>query len=207
MPSGEQIQQYLTGAWRMMLGKADGLKLLDLSADGFWNSFYAMLIALPALVVGWVGFANDLSALGDGFDGRLSIVLRLATIDLAAWVVPLLVLAAVAKPAGIADRFVHLVVASNWASAVIAWIMLPPSLIGLVLPDFRPIEDMLSLVFFVAAMVLTWRMTNAALGKGAGVASAVFAGMFVVSLLTLFILQSAFGLVPLDPAAVPYPGS
>ncbi|MBL8577976.1 MAG: transporter [Mesorhizobium sp.] len=198
MPSGEQIQQYLTGAWRMMLGKADGLKLLDLSADGFWNSFYAMLIALPALVVGWVGFANDLSALGDGFDGRLSIVLRLATIDLAAWVAPLLVLAAVARSAGIADRFVHLVVASNWASAVIAWIMLPPALIGLVMPAVRPLEDMLSLVFFVAAMVLTWRMTNAALGKGAGVASAVFAGMFVVSLLTLFILQSALGLVPID---------
>ncbi|MEQ1941406.1 transporter [Mesorhizobium sp. VNQ89] len=201
MPSGEQIQQYLTGAWQMMLGKADGLKLLDISADGFWNSFYAMLIALPALVVGWVGFANDLSALGDGFDGRLSIVLRLATIDLAAWVVPLLVLAAVAKPAGIADRFVHLVVASNWASALIAWIILPPALIGLVLPEVRPLEDMLSLVFFVAAMVLTWRMTNAALGKGAGVASAVFAGMFIVSLLTLFILQSAFGLAPLDQAS------
>ena len=201
MPSGEQIQQYLTGAWRLMLGKADGLKLLDISADGFWNSFYAMLIALPALVVGWVGFANDLSTLGDGFDGRLSIVLRLATIDLAAWVVPLLVLAAVAKPAGIADRFVHLVVASNWASALIAWIMLPPALIGLVLPEVRPLEDMLSLVFFVAAMVLTWRMTNAALGKGASVASAVFAGMFIVSLLTLFILQSAFGLAPLDQAS------
>lgn len=201
MPSADEIQQYLTGAWRMMLGKADGIKLLDISADGFWNSFYAMLIALPALVVGWVGFANDLSALGAGFDGRLSIVLRLATIDLAAWVVPLLVLAAVARPAGIADRFVHLVVASNWASALIAWIMLPPSLIGLVLPNAQPLEDMLSLAFFVAAMVLTWRVTNAALGKGAGVATAVFAGMFVVSLLTLFILQGALGLAPPDQAS------
>ena len=35
----------LTGAWRLMLGKADGLRLLDLSADGFWNSFFAIVVA------------------------------------------------------------------------------------------------------------------------------------------------------------------
>ncbi len=63
MPSAEEIQLYLTGAWRMMMGKADGLRLLDLSADGFWNSFFAIVIALPALIVGWVGVANELSAL------------------------------------------------------------------------------------------------------------------------------------------------
>ena len=47
MPSAENIQLYLTGAWRMMMGKADGLRLLDLSVDGFWNSFFAIVIALP----------------------------------------------------------------------------------------------------------------------------------------------------------------
>ena len=55
MPSVEDIQQYLTGAWRMMMGKPDGLRLLDISADGFWNSFFAIVVALPALIVGWVG--------------------------------------------------------------------------------------------------------------------------------------------------------
>ena len=38
----------------MMLGKPDGLRLLDLSADGFWNSFFAIVGALPALIAGWV---------------------------------------------------------------------------------------------------------------------------------------------------------
>ena len=117
MPSAENIQQYLTGAWRMMMGKADGLRLLDLSADGFWNSFFAMVIALPALIVGWVGVTNELSALSGAFGSKLSILARLAVIDLATWVVPLVALAAVASRAGIGDRFVALVVASNWASA------------------------------------------------------------------------------------------
>jgi hypothetical protein len=193
MPSAENIQLYLTGAWRMMMGKADGLRLLDLSVDGFWNSFFAIVVALPALIVGWVGVANELSQL-PAFGGKLSIVARLAVIDLATWVLPLLVLAAVASRAGIADRFVHLVVASNWASALIVWIMLPASLLGLFWPAASDASALLSLALFMLTMVLSWRMTNVAIGKGPAVATAVFAGMFLVSLIVLFVLQGAFGL-------------
>ena len=196
MPSGEEIQRYLTGAWRMMLGKPEGLKLLDLSVDGFWNSFYAMIIAVPALVVGWVGFANELTALTDSFGSRVSIIGRLAAIDFATWIAPLLVLSAAARPAGIADRFVHLVVAGNWCSALLAWIMLPPALIALVLPGITGLDNVLSLFFFILAMVFSWRVTNIAAGKGPAVATAIFVGMFLVSLLVLLILQGAFGLVP-----------
>ena len=49
MLSADETQASLTGAWRLMLGKADGLRLLDLSADGFWNSFFAIIVATPAL--------------------------------------------------------------------------------------------------------------------------------------------------------------
>jgi len=194
MPSAENIQLYLTGAWRMMMGKADGLRLLDLTVDGFWNSFFAIVIALPALVVGWVAAANELSQLVGISGSKLSIVVRFAVIDLATWVLPLVVLAAVASRAGIADRFVHLVVASNWASALIVWIMLPPALLGLFWPAASDAGALLSLALFVLTMVLSWRMTNVAIGKGPAVASAVFAGMFLVSLVVLFVLQAAFGL-------------
>jgi len=200
MPSAENIQLYLTGAWRMMMGKADGLRLLDLSADGFWNSFFAIVIALPALIVGWVGVANDLSRVSE-FGSKFSIVARLATIDLATWILPLVALAAVATRAGIADRFVALVVASNWASALFVWIMLPASLFGLIWPAASEGSSAVSLVLFVVTMVLSWRLTNVALGKGPAVTTAVFTGMFLVSLAVLFILQSAFGLTA--PPQVP----
>jgi len=51
---------------------------------------------------------------------------------------------------------------------------------------------------FTASAVLTWRLTNVALGKGPAVASAIFAGMFFASLAIFFVLQAAFGLVPPD---------
>ncbi|TIP97676.1 MAG: transporter, partial [Mesorhizobium sp.] len=88
MLSSDETYASLTGAWRLMLGKADGLRQLDLSADGFWNSFFAIVVAAPALIVGWVGLANEI---GDpsAFAGRFSMLIRLATVDIGAWVLPL----------------------------------------------------------------------------------------------------------------------
>src|SRR5262245_64178864 len=107
MPAAEDIQRYLTGAWRLMMGKPDGLRLLDISADGFWNSFFAIVIALPALAASWIAVANDFGQAADIAPSRLSILLRLALVDLGAWVLPLGALALAARKAGIADRLVH----------------------------------------------------------------------------------------------------
>jgi hypothetical protein len=194
MPPAEDIQQYLTGAWRLMMGKPDGIRLLDISADGFWNSFFAIVISLPALVVGWVAVANELSQDPDIAGGRFSIFLRLGLVDLGAWVLPLAALALVAKPAGISGRFVHYVVATNWGSALIVWSMLPPALLRLFFPSASDTASVISLVLFLLSLVLSWRLTNTALGRGPAIASAVFAGMFAVSLAVLFGLQAMFGL-------------
>ncbi|MER9667494.1 transporter [Mesorhizobium sp. M0185] len=199
MLSADETYASLAGAWRLMLGKADGFRLLDLSADGFWNSFFAIVVAAPALIVGWVGIANEI---GDpnAFVGRFSMLIRLATVDIGAWVLPLIGLALVAPQVGVGGRFVHYVVASNWASAIIAWMMLPSALIRLFLTSANEVSGLVSLLLFALSMVLTWRMTNVAIGRGAATGSAVFAGMFVASLIVLFGLQALLGIsVPDQP--------
>lgn len=194
MPPAEDIQQFFAGAWRLMMGKPDGIRLLDISADGFWNSFFAIVVALPVLVVGWVAVANDLSQNPDIAGGRFSIFLRIGLADLGAWVLPLAALALVAKPVGIAGRFVPYVVATNWGSALVLWFMLPPGLLRLFVPTAGDAASVISMVLFLIAMVLFWRLTNAALGRGPAIASAVFVGMFAVSLVVLFSLKALFGI-------------
>ena len=193
MLSADETHASLIGAWRLMLGKTDGLRLLDLSADGFWNSFFAIVVAAPALIVGWVGVANEIGD-PDAFAGRFSILIRLATVDIGSWVLPLVGLALVAPRLGVGGRFVHYVVASNWASAITAWLMLPSALIRLFLPPSNAVSGVVSLFLFALSMVLTWRMTNASIGKGAAVGTAVFVGMFIASLLVLFGLQLLLGI-------------
>lgn len=193
MPSAAEIQRYLTGAWRLMTGRSDGLLLLDISADGFWNSFFAIVVALPALFVGWIGVANEIA--GEPLvGGRLSILLRLAAIDLSAWILPLIALAIAAPLAGIGARFVHYVVASNWGSALIIWLMLPAALLRLISPSSSDLAALLSIGLFGLSMVLTWRLTNVVIGRGPIIGTAVFAGMFIASLAVLFLLQAALGI-------------
>jgi hypothetical protein len=194
MPSGENIQLYLTGAWRMMLGKADGLRLLDLSVDGFWNSFFAIVIALPPLAVSWVGAANELSQLSVDFGGKLSIVARLAVIDIATWILPLIALAAIVSRVGLADRFVHFVVSGNWASALFIWITVPVSLARLIWPLGTETKVLLWFVLIALNLVVSWRVTHVALAKGAAITTAVFAGMLFLSLIIQGILMAALGL-------------
>ena len=191
MPSGELIQQYLNGAWRMMMGRSDGIGLFDLSADGFWNSFYAIIVALPVMLATWVPIANQMA---DGrFGDRLSYVSRLAVLDLAMWVLPLALFALAAGPLGLANRLVTFIVATNWGSALIAWLSLPVTLFDLFWPEGSVTADIATLIYIVGAMVLAWRLTNTALARGPAIASAVFFGMLAASVAVMFLLQPVLG--------------
>lgn len=185
----------------MMLGKPDGIRLLDISADGFWNSFFAIAIALPALIAGWVSIANAFSPSHMMFGARLLLMLQLAVVDIGTWVLPLVAFAVAVRPAGLTDRFAHYVISSNWGSALFAWMMLPPTLLRLFFPATDDVASAISIFLFIVSLVLTWRLTNSALGKGAAIASAVFGAMFGASLLALHLLQLAVGLGSLDSPA------
>ena len=192
------IQRSLLGAWRLMTGRADGLRLLDISADGFWNSFMAIPVALPALAVGWIMSANGIAEPGAG---RLPIVLMLAIVDLSVWIVPLVVFVFAAPQFGLSDRVAHFVVAYNWGEALMSWLALPAALFVLSFDVGQQTSDALMLLLFIVLTILGWRLVVTALGKGVGVGSAVFAGLFVVSLVVLIVLEQAMGIFPADQLA------
>ena len=196
MPPLVAIPRQMIGAWRMMTGRRDAVRMLDVSADGFWNSFFAVVVALPVMLVGWVPMAGELSGADATFGQRFGILVRLALVDLGAWVLPIAALAAAASHIGIRDRFAHYVVASNWGSAIFAWMVLPASLMRLVWPGGADIATAIALGIFILSLVLSWRLTDAAIDKGAGMTTGVFAGMFFASLLTLFALQDILRLQP-----------
>lgn len=193
MLTWDDIQQYLGGAWQLMFGKADGLRRLDLSVDGFWNSFFAMVFALPPLLLMWIALANERMAEGSFRGPRSSLILAYGLIDFAAWILPLIGLAFAARPAGIADRLIAYVVSSNWASAIIAWIMLPIAFLTMFAPGSE-VTDMLLLIVFLATSAMMWRLTNAAIGKGPAVATGVFSAMLVASIATVVILSAVLGI-------------
>ena len=165
MPESRTVQDALSGAARLMFGKPDGLRRMDLTADGFWDSFLAIPLAAPPLLVGWIASAGDFLAQPGSQGSRLSVVAANAIVELAAWVLPLMLLGLAARRVAIADRFIAYVVSTNWASVIIAWYMLPVSLLRLFTPDSEDLIAFSSLVAFIATMVFVWRLTNAAIAE------------------------------------------
>ncbi len=190
------IVQYLTGAWYMMTGRKDGLAMLDTSADGFWNSFFAIIVAIPPLLLSWIAFTNNfMPSEGASKFGWLA---GLALVDLCGWIVPLILFAVVAKPAGLADRFAAYVVATNWGSALVAWLALPSPLTRLLFPGNDDAAASTGLLIFIISLVLGWQLTNAALQRGAAVATAVFLAMTITTVVIMVQLQDWLGLSPVS---------
>ena len=121
------IADNLAGAWAVMLGRRDGLARLDQSVEGFWRSFAAILLLIPFAVLALLSQRQMMAAVGpdsasevpaDGFGFEM---IALA-VD---WVMFPIVFAGLARPLGLASRYVPFIVARNW-SAVILSAMLAP---------------------------------------------------------------------------------
>lgn len=186
MPPANEVQKYLTGAWLMMLGRREGLNLLDISADGFWNSFHAITVSLPPLLLGWVLHVHGTGYLE--FDDRLILLARFALIDLAAWLLPIAGLAAIARQVGIAGRFSHYVVASNWGTALLVWLTLPVLFLQLLFPDMLQAVELFALLVLAISLVLGWRLTHIALARGPWQATALYLAMGAASVLVTLLL-------------------
>ncbi len=188
----EAARRSIRAAIAVMAGRRDALGAFDLSADGFWGSFLAIAIAVPALAIGWVTMARRAAELPDAiaFDRLLA---AYAFTDLAAWIVPLALFALAAKPFGLGDRFVPYTVVTNWGSVPIVWLMLPGALVDYFLPSDSAAGGFLSFVSFGLALALTWRMTEISVDRGPWIGTAVFVAMFVTGMGTLAVMQAILG--------------
>lgn len=193
MPSIAEILHYFSGVWMLMWGRSEGLSRLDISVDGFWRSFTAIIVALPVLLLASM---DGVSVYTDnaGLLAPLPIPLRLALATVSAWILTYALIVLVARHVGLADRMVHYVVASNWATALLAWLLVPFHLINLLFALSDDAALLLILPVSLALLVFDWRLTNTVLNKGAAVATAVFLAVLAFSLVLASFFERVFGL-------------
>ena len=144
----------ISGAWDVMNGRVEGLRKLDLTIDGFWASFGAIVLILPvALIamaserVAMLAVGGEAVALTGGY-----VVLRLIAV-IVDWLAFPAILALLARPMGITTRFVPYIVARNWAAVPVAGMFAVPHLFHAfgVLPT-----GMLSFVLLILFGVAVW---------------------------------------------------
>jgi hypothetical protein len=178
-----------------MTGHPEALNNLNTDADGFWRSFYAILISLPPMLIGWVEIAARLTD-GDETALRLINTVKLATIDMIVWLLPLLIIGFLSRSLGLERRFSTYVVATNWATALFAWIYAPLSFLNLLLPDLSPVFAGIGFGLFLATLALSYRLTRAALQRPHSFAAPFFISVILGSIMLTIILQGLTGLIP-----------
>jgi hypothetical protein len=125
MPPFAEIRHYFEGAWRLAKGDTGGMAHFDFSADGFWRSFWAIVVVAPGyaiLVADQYIRRGEPVAFWPTFTAEtLSYLLGWAAFPiLAIWLTRMF---------GVAERYVPLIVALNWSSMVqIAALVVPIAL-------------------------------------------------------------------------------
>ena len=183
VPSVEEVVRFFSGALLLMAGRTEGLKRLDLSADGFWQSFAAIFVALPPLALSWV--ASEMVTGGGAQDETSSFVTygAHAVADVLAWLLPVLILMMAARPIGYSRKIVPLVVATNWGGALLAWAVVPYWLL-LILFGAGEGTAFIGLLVTIATVTATMRLIYFALGKDFAAAVAITVMMIVASLMS-----------------------
>ncbi len=172
VPSADEIGRSLSGSLKLVNKDAGGLDQFEVSLDGFWHSFAAILLTAPAFIVALAEHRlRSGLALEAGLFSDIGLVFSEIGGAILCWIAFPLALVAVLRPLGLGHRYLAYVVAYNWSAVVAAFVLAVPQamhVLGLV-------PTGLSLLFGVAFGIIIvhtrWFIAKAALGVSGGMAA------------------------------------
>lgn len=121
----------IEAAVALLFGKPGALGRFDVSLEGFWRSFAAIVLVLPSFAISlmavWRGQMERLPAEAVDVPWLGFVLERVVSLGLA-WVALPLVLALIAGRLGLSGRYVPFIVARNWAEPVVSAFYAVPAL-------------------------------------------------------------------------------
>ena len=137
--------------------RAASIERFDLSVEGFWKSFFAAVLTLPAYILMlWIDSARSEASARDGGDLVGAFIFYLM-----GWIIFPLISLVLTRFFDLGGRYVPLVVAHNWVSVWLTAIFVAALVASLVVPP--PIDRSLLLMALVGALYVQWFVIKAAL--------------------------------------------
>ena len=197
MPLLDEVLVYIKGLWLLIQGDREGYRWLDISEDGLWRSFTAMLWSLPALAVGWASWRlYYLSAMPSGTTVGFGFFVKLMITDLAGWLLPIALTAILARPLGFSIFVVPVIVTTNWLQVPLAYAMAVPAAMLLLVPGSADLVALLWLLLIFANAVLLFRLLRTVTANQNLLAAALTTLFLLSPLMIMQFLQHLFGLMP-----------
>jgi hypothetical protein len=190
------IRRALDGAWLLFLNRPEGMRQFDISIEGFWRSFQAIVLIAPAYALTVI--ADEQRVLADpavreSFSQPAFYLDNVVAFGID-WITFPILLALAARPLGIAQAYPGYIIARNWSAVISATPFAAIALLtvlGIIGDDAGAI---LSLAAIAVVLRYNFLVARIALGGGIGFAVAVVAADFAVSLLIARAVDGLFGL-------------
>ena len=177
MPPFAEIRHYFEGAWRLAKGDTGGMEHFDFSADGFWRSFWAIVVVAPGyaiLVADQYIRRGEPVAFWPTFSAE-------AVSYLFGWAAFPILAIFLTRMFDVAGRYVPLIVALNWASMVQIGALLVPIVLAAVLS--APMVELLLMILTGAVLFYHGFIIKTALDCPVGIAAVFLAADLVAVML------------------------
>ena len=192
MISMSEIRAALDGSWLLLRNRPEGMAFFDQSIQGFWRSFRVVFLLLPVFLVSGLAekqfyFSENLYH-PEGFPDSAFWTAQLFGLGVD-WVALPIILAALAAPIGISQRYVPFIVVRNWTSLLASVPYLVTYLLfllGIIPPG---IAVLLSFSCLVA--VLWYRYLVARIALQATISLAI--GIVVLDILLTLVIAQVVG--------------
>lgn len=167
--TADEVNRSFRGALDLLNSRVEGLKAFDMSERGFWRSFGAIWLTLPAYIVS-VAFERlrlGLLAPNHPLLDSIQIDLLVALGQVASFVALPVAMIWVARRLRLTHRYVPFVIVTNWINVIAMLVMSVP--IMLLLLGWAPpaLASLFSLAFFVIVIRVQWFATKVTLGLDA----------------------------------------
>ncbi|WP_323796959.1 hypothetical protein [Nisaea sp.] len=184
VPGPAEIFRAVYGCWCLALGRPGAIDLFDRSETGFFRSFFAAVLVLPAFVLSDVVHGSA-AWLDGGVLDWVSYALRYAIY----WLVFPLAACIIAEKIGVLDRILDLLVPYNWVTLPFGYLFCALTVIG---AGEGPVADFagnLSVFAWVGLLFLMFRWARTLLGVSALMAFGFVLADELFSLLTYLLLE------------------
>lgn len=181
---------------RTMRGDASALDEMDISTDGFWRSFNAILLSLPALFFMWVESAQELISHGSDLQ-MWQIFMRRIPLDLVSWVLPFAFYPFILHLLNRKPRYSHLVIALNWSYLVLYYVFAAVIFISFLLPKTQAISiiiGFLMIAVLIASIIFLTQVVKVGLKASAGLAVTFIIAEIIVVYTLVYNVESLLGL-------------
>lgn len=182
--TADEVTRSLRGAWRLLQHRGDAIRLFDVSYDGFWRSFAAVVLTLPVAVV---ALAAERMQRGLGMQGAwltddLGLTIMFLLAHVAVFCAFPVVMIGFVRLMGLERAYVPFVVAHNWANVLLGFLFALPvtlTLLGLATPG---LGSFYALAFMAVAARLRWIVARVTLRATPGLAAVLVVADFATEI-------------------------